>query len=250
MPRRKPATASRTASCTTRPSSARVDERKVQQPAQSVATVRLLQHRPEDGLGDPSHDRGRFEGTPCERVLDVVEVEPRQLFDDACERRVLEPEVGALGDAGGGEHQRERMPARDPVQPRRVARRDPEPLEQRARIGILERMQRHAAKPVQSEPPCDRALTSGQHEADAGRQRRHEHLAQPGVHEPEDLVMIERERDRRRETSQVPGKLGYVVEPADGLEETGLGRFDGSAVELDDARPALMRALDEGTQNA
>ena len=62
--------------------------------------------------------------------------------------------------------------------------------------------------------------------------------------------MIERERDRRRETLQVPCKLGDVVEPADGLEETPLGRFDGSAVELDDARPAFMRALDEGTQNA
>jgi hypothetical protein len=62
--------------------------------------------------------------------------------------------------------------------------------------------------------------------------------------------MIERERDRRRDTSQVPRKLGDVVEPADGLQETALGRFDGSAVELDDARPAFMRALDEGTQDA
>jgi hypothetical protein len=142
------------------------------------------------------------------------------------------------------------MPARDPVQPRRVARRDPEPFEQRARIGILERIERHAAKPIESEPPCDRALTSGQHEADASRQGRDEHLAQPRVHEPEDFVMIERERDRRRETSQVPCQLGDVVEPADGLEETPLGRFDSSAVELDDARPALLRAPDEGTHDA
>ena len=62
--------------------------------------------------------------------------------------------------------------------------------------------------------------------------------------------MIEREHDRRRETTQMPGKLGDVVEPADGLQETALGRFDGSAVELDDARPALTRALNEGTQDA
>jgi hypothetical protein len=61
--------------------------------------------------------------------------------------------------------------------------------------------------------------------------------------------VIERQRDRRRETSQVPCKRGDVVEPADGLEETALGRFGGSAVELDDARPAFMRALDEGTQD-
>jgi hypothetical protein len=142
------------------------------------------------------------------------------------------------------------MPARDPVQPRRVARRDPEALEQRAGVGTVERMERQAAKPVESEPPCDRALTSGQHKADAGRQRRDKHLTKPGVHKPEDLVMIERERDRRRDTLQVPYKRGDVVEPADGLEETALGRFDGSAVELDDARPAFIRALDEGTQDA
>jgi hypothetical protein len=54
------------------------------------------------------------------------------------------------------------------------------------------------------------------------------------------------ERDRRRETLQLPCKTGDVVEPADGLEETALGRFDGSTVELDDARPAFTRALDEG----
>jgi hypothetical protein len=62
--------------------------------------------------------------------------------------------------------------------------------------------------------------------------------------------MIERERDRRRETSQVPGKLGDVVKPADGLKETPLGRFDRSAVERDNARPAFTRAVSEGTQNA
>ena len=62
--------------------------------------------------------------------------------------------------------------------------------------------------------------------------------------------MIERERDRRRETTQVLCKLADVVKPADCLQETPLGRFDRSAVELDDTRPAFTRALDEGTQNA
>jgi len=62
--------------------------------------------------------------------------------------------------------------------------------------------------------------------------------------------MIEREHDRRRETAQVPCKLGDVVELADRLQETALGRFDGSAVKLDDARPAFTRALDKGTQDA
>jgi len=111
-------------------------------------------------------------------------------------------------------------------------------------------MERNAAKTIQSEPPCDGPLASGQHEADTGRQRRDEHLAQPGVHEPEELIVIERERDRRRETAQVPRKLWDVVEPSDGLEETARGRFDRSAVELDDARGACVRALDEGTQDA
>jgi hypothetical protein len=134
--------------------------------------------------------------------------------------------------------------------PRAIRFSRPEPLEQRAGVGIVERMQRQAAKPVESEPPRDGTLASGQDESDAGRQRRDEHLAKPGVHQPEDLVMIERECDRRRETSQVPCKRGDIVEPADGPEETALGRFDGSAVELDDARPAFMRALEEGTQDA
>ena len=61
--------------------------------------------------------------------------------------------------------------------------------------------------------------------------------------------MIQREHDRRRETSQVPCKRRGVSEPANGLEETAHGRFDGSAVEFDHARPAFMRTLDEGTQD-
>ena len=40
-----------------------------------------------------------------------------------------------------------------------------------------------------------------------------------------------------------------VVEPADGLEEPALGRLDGSAIELDDARTGFVGALHESAQD-
>jgi hypothetical protein len=62
--------------------------------------------------------------------------------------------------------------------------------------------------------------------------------------------MIERKRDRRRQTPQVPGKLKDVPKPANRPKETPLSRFDRPAVELDDTRPALTPAPHKGTQNA
>ena len=48
-----------------------------------------------------------------QRVLHVVEVHARELLHDARHRRVLEREIGVLGDPGGGQHQRERVPSTD-----------------------------------------------------------------------------------------------------------------------------------------
>jgi hypothetical protein len=47
-----------------------------------------------------------------------------------------------------------------------------------------------------SEPGRDGRLASGDHERDALGQRGHERLPQPGIHEPKDLVVVERNDSR------------------------------------------------------
>ena len=110
---------------------ASVDERQVEQAAQRLGAVLLLEHRREHGLSGPPHDRGRLQRAPRELVLHVFEVEARELIDDAGQRRVLERELRMLGDAGRGERERERMPLGDPVQARGFLRGDTALLEQR-----------------------------------------------------------------------------------------------------------------------
>ena len=99
-----------------------IDERQVEQAVQRLGAVLLLEHRREQRLRGPPHDRGRLERAPGELVLHVFEVEARELIDDAGHRRVLERELRTLGDAGRGERERERMAAGDPVQARGLFR--------------------------------------------------------------------------------------------------------------------------------
>ena len=84
-------------------------------------------------------------------------------------------------------------------------------LEQRECVVLLERAEGQRAEPGEREPRADRALAAGEQEADARRQRRHEHLSQPGVHEPEHLVVIEREHHRRRERPEMSRERIDVV---------------------------------------
>ena len=98
-----------------------------------------------------------------------------------------------LGDAGGREHERERMSAGDPVQARRLGPVHPAPLEHELRVRLFERAQREVAEALEREPAGERPFPPGEHERDTGRQRRHEHLPKPRVHEPEQLVVVQRE---------------------------------------------------------
>jgi len=155
---------------------ARLHERRVEQSAQEPVGVGLVEHRPEHGLRDPAHDRSRLERPPCERVLDVLQVEPRERLDDAGQRCVLERKLGMLRDPCGGEHQRQRKSASDSIEPRRIARVHAEAFEQRAGIGLVERTERKAAEAVDREPSRHGALAPGQREARLRRERRHQNL--------------------------------------------------------------------------
>jgi len=155
---------------------ARFHERRIEQSAQELAGAGLLEHGPEHGLRDPAHDRSRLERPPCERVLEVLEVEPRERLDDARLRCVLERKLGMLRDPCGGEHQRQRKSAGDSIEPRRIARMNAEAFEQRAGIGLVERTERKAAEAVDREPSGHRALAPRQREAGLRRQPRYQNL--------------------------------------------------------------------------
>ena len=122
-----------------------------------------------------------------------------------------------LGDAGGGEHERERMSARDPVQARRVGLMDPAPLEHQPGLRLFQRAQRKVAEVLERQPARNRPLPPGEHQRGTGGQRRHEHLAQPRIHEPEELVVVQGNRYRRRERPEMVDQLSEVVEAAAGV---------------------------------
>ena len=116
------------------------------------------------------------------------------------------------------------------------------------RVRLFERAQREVAEVLERQPAGQRPLPPGEHERDTGGQRRHEHLAQPRVHEPEQLVVVQREDDRRRERREMLDELAEVVEVAGGVKEAALGRLDDAAVQLDDAGPGCSRAVEEGAE--
>ena len=110
---------------------ATVHERQLEQAPHGLAAVGLTGHGGKQRGRDPPHERRGFERAPRERIVHVFEISPRELLDDAGHRRVLDLELRSLGDARGREHQRERMPAGDPVQASGVAGPDPVVLQQR-----------------------------------------------------------------------------------------------------------------------
>ena len=150
-----------------------------------------------------------------------------------------------LGDAGACEHQRERVSTGDPVEARRLARRHAAALEHALRVRAVERTEREAAKARGPEPGRDRPLAPGEHQRDPGGQHRHEHLPQPRVHEPEQLVVVEREHDRRR---QAQHKLVDLPEAADGMQEAARGGLDCAAVELDHVGPHRPPVVEEAAE--
>jgi hypothetical protein len=140
-----------------------VDEREIEQPTQGLGAVVFVEHRGQQGLGRPAHDRGGLERPSRKLVLHVLQIAVRQLLHDAGHRRILERELGTLGHASRGERQRERMPAGDSVQARSLARCRSELREHRERVGLVERAERQRPEAVEREPAGDGPLASAEH---------------------------------------------------------------------------------------
>ena len=176
----------------------RVHERQVEQAPHCVARVLAGEHGREQRLGGPPDNRCGLQCASRRRILDVLEIQPRQLGDHAGRRRLLEAQLGLLRDSGRAEHERQRMTARDCVQPAGVTGADPAPLQEEQCVRCRERAERQALEAVDGEPARHRRLSAGQDDADVAGQRRNEILAEPRVHQPEDLVVVERDQFRRR----------------------------------------------------
>ena len=139
------------------------------------------------------------------------------------------------------------MASRDPVEPARLVRVVPAAAEEQVGVLVLQRTERHALEEVlPAEPGGHRRLTPDQHESHALVECRHEDLAQPGVHEAEDLEVVECEHHRLAERAEpVRGRLGIPVVAPQRLEQSRFGRLDRAAVELDGDGPGGAHAVDE-----
>ena len=182
--------------------SARLNEWEIKQSMGGRGPV-TVQHRGQDRLGRTTYDAPCLKRLASDRILDIGEVHPAQLVDNARHGGILESALGVFQDTGRSEHQRERMASCNVIQSNRFARRDAPPLEQLERIRLIERPQREFMEAFNAPPPRDRTLPAGEHQADLGRQERHESLTRPGVHEPKDFIVIEDEHDWRGKRLEV-----------------------------------------------
>jgi hypothetical protein len=179
---------------------------------------------------------------PRERVADVGEVGARELLDDPWRGRLVGREVGALGRRDRREPEGERMPPGKPIDARGVRTRHAELLEQGEGIARLERPERHAAEargaPRRGAPGARRRLAADQEQAHVRGQGRHEHLPQPGVHQAEHLVGVQREHDAAPQPPVPPaGLFGGVAGATDRggqlVKHAPRGRLDAPTVEPD-----------------
>ena len=100
------------------------DERELQDSSQGWSTVHA-KHRAEDRFGDPANNRRSLQRLLRGGILDVLDVQPRELFDDTGHGGILELQLGMLGNAGRGKCQRQWMTAPNSVQSPRLVLRDP-----------------------------------------------------------------------------------------------------------------------------
>jgi hypothetical protein len=118
---------------------------------------------------------------------------------------------------------------------------------------VHERPERHSAEqaiPPGAEPRGHRRLATDEQHPHVIVQRGNEHLAQPGVHEPEHLEMVECEDHGVAERAEPAGDRVHASLVASRrvrqcLEEAALGRLDGTAVELDRHGAGEAQAVEE-----
>ena len=114
----------------------------------------------------------------------------------------------------------------------------PRRLRSSSALLVVQRTERHAVEEaLPAEPGGHRRLATDEHETHALVERRHEDLAQPRVHEAEDLEVVERDDHRLAERAE-PAPIASPScssrpSLSQRLEQTRLGRLDRPAVELD-----------------
>ena len=134
------------------------------------------------------------------------------------------------------------MAVGDPIDSLRLAGSDVERLEQQRGILCGQRSQWDRAEAADREPCRHGLLATRQKHARPARQRGNEHLAQPGVHEPEHFVVVECD-DRRCRGQPLDERLQAVR--AERCKETALRRLDRSAVELHDVMVRSAKLLEQ-----
>ena len=172
-------------------------------------------------------------------AVEPVEVERRELLDDGRQDRVL-GRVRPRADGRGGQLQRQRVPAREAVDPRRLFLVEPGAAQHLGRVCRRERAERHGAQQLAEGGAPDGAggVAGREHDARVRRQRGQEVLAQPAVEQPQALGGVDDEHRRGARREPVADRAGEALR----------GRLDRAAVDGDDRRAALGRLGPEGAQ--
>jgi len=103
------------------------------------------------------------------------------------------------------------------------------------------------------EPGRRRRITADENDTSVVLERMHEHRAEPGVHEPEDFVVVEGKQDSVADVAEPAAHLGDAGgRDADRrarlMEEPSFGRLDGSAIEADDDCSSGALVSEEGIE--
>ena len=172
--------------------------------------------------------------------VEPVEVERRELLHDGRQDRVLAG-VRAGAHGRGRELQRQRVPAREAVDPGRLRLVEAGAPQDLAGVGGRERAERDDEQqlPERAAPGGAGRVARGEHDARPLRQRGQQLGAQPAVDQPQPLGRVDHEHDRA-----VRGR--HAV--ADGGQEAVRGRLDRAPVDRDHGRAARGRLGPERAQ--
>ena len=216
-----------------------------------LAGHQRLQQRERDA---PQHRRGveRLAG----RRVEPVEVQPGELLHDRRQDRVLR-RVRARLQRGGGELERQRMPAGEAVDPGRLLLVEPRAAQHLVRVRRRERAERHGAqqRAERGPPGGARRVAGGEHDAHMRGQRGQQLAAQPAVDQAQPLRGVDDEhRGRRaRGREEAAGRRAAVgkIPACGGVQrglEAGRRRLDRATVDSDHGRAARGRLPAERPQ--
>jgi hypothetical protein len=149
------------------------------------------------------------------------------------------------------------MASRVAVDPGPLGLRDVKPAEEFIRLRIGERGQSELLKEIRPPrgfmPGSQRWFPTNQQQPNRVRERGDKDLAEPGVEETQELVIVDGDDDLgAKQAESLSGSRSVLGRSTDGggqrIEKSSLGRFDPAAIEADNRRATFPRLAEEDIQ--